>query len=98
MAPVPVTIKHGAKKHALELDDDGSLDGRWLKQRTQELTSVPAEKVKILVKGGQLKVSPELKRAGLTRQDDVKLSSLGIKPVRRLVPYMFDARRTTSSW
>jgi len=58
MAPIPVSLKHGTKKHALELDDAevAAQDGRWLKQRVQEVTSVPAEKVKILVKGGQLKV------------------------------------------
>lgn len=58
MAPIAVSLKHGTKKHALELDDAelAAQDGRWLKQRVQEVTSVPAEKVKILVKGGQLKV------------------------------------------
>lgn len=58
MSPLPVSLKHGTRKHALVLDDQqlAELDGRWLKQRVQELTSVPADKVKVLVKGGQLKV------------------------------------------
>jgi ubiquitin carboxyl-terminal hydrolase 14 len=54
MATVPVSLKHAGKKYDVELDT--SQTGLWLKTKAYELTGVPTDKVKIVVKGGMLKV------------------------------------------
>lgn len=59
MSTIAVSLKHAGKKYDVDLPL--SENGLWLKQRNFELTGVPVEKVKILVKGGQLKVCTVLR-------------------------------------
>ena len=56
MAPIQVSIKHGGKTYSnLQLDLD--LPGAVFKQTVYEQTGVPPDRVKIMVKGGVLKVT-----------------------------------------
>ncbi|KAJ5622575.1 Ubiquitin carboxyl-terminal hydrolase 7 [Penicillium herquei] len=65
MAAIPIIIKHGGKRHEIELDPTST--GETLKYQLFSLTGVEPDRQKVLVKGGQLK-------------DDTPLSSLKAKP------------------
>ncbi|KAJ5263242.1 Peptidase C19 ubiquitin carboxyl-terminal hydrolase 2 [Penicillium angulare] len=65
MATIPIIIKHGSKRHEVELDTTST--GETLKYQLFSLTGVEPDRQKVLVKGGQLK-------------DDTPLSSLKAKP------------------
>jgi ubiquitin carboxyl-terminal hydrolase 14 len=54
MAPLKVHIKHAGKKHDLELDPEKPpVD---FKESVYQLTGVPVDRMKVMVKGGVLKV------------------------------------------
>ena len=52
--PVPIKIKHAGKSYDLEVDT--SAPATVFKQQIYHLTGVPIDKVKVVVKGGMLKV------------------------------------------
>jgi ubiquitin carboxyl-terminal hydrolase 14 len=54
MAPLKVHIKHAGKKHDLELHLDKP--ALAFKETVYQLTGVPVDRMKIMVKGGVLKV------------------------------------------
>lgn len=61
--PITVSIKNAGKVHEIQLEDDAT--GLDFKQTIQEITQIPVERQKILVKGGKL-------------SNDVLISSLKI--------------------
>lgn len=54
MAPLNVHIKHAGKKHDLELDPEKPPVA--FKEAIYQLTGVPVDRMKVMVKGGVLKV------------------------------------------
>lgn len=54
MAPLPVQIKHAGKTHDVELDPD--LPPNVFKDSIYQVTGVPVDRMKVMVKGGVLKV------------------------------------------
>ena len=54
MAPLPVHIKHAGKTYDLPLDPD--LPPRAFKEAIYQITGVPLDRMKVMVKGGMLKV------------------------------------------
>jgi hypothetical protein len=54
MAPLKVHIKHAGKKHDLELDPEKPPVA--FKEAVYQLTGVPVDRMKVMVKGGVLKV------------------------------------------
>lgn len=52
--PVPIKIKHAGKSYDLEVDT--SAPATVFKEQIYHLTGVPIDKVKVVVKGGMLKV------------------------------------------
>lgn len=50
--PITVSIKNAGKVHEIELAEDAT--GLVFKQKIQEITQIPVERQKILVKGGKL--------------------------------------------
>lgn len=54
MAPLAVHIKHAGKIHDVELDPD--LPANVFKNAIYQVTGVPVERMKVMVKGGVLKV------------------------------------------
>ena len=55
MAVLNVSIKHSGKVHNLSLDTDAP--PIVFKQSIQDLTGVPVERMKVMIKGGVLKVT-----------------------------------------
>lgn len=55
MSTVPVKIKHSGKTYDAEIDL--TQPGRAFKEQVHTLTGVDPDKVKVVVKGGMLKVS-----------------------------------------
>lgn len=66
MGAFELTLKHAGKSYALP-DFDPSAPAAVFKDQIYRLTGVPADKVKVPVKGGMLK-------------DDADLNKLGFKP------------------
>jgi hypothetical protein len=58
MAPLKVHIKHAGKKHDLELDLEKPPVA--FKEAVYQLTGVPIDRMKVMVKGGVLKVCRNL--------------------------------------
>ncbi|PSS37798.1 hypothetical protein PHLCEN_2v365 [Hermanssonia centrifuga] len=54
MAPISVKIKHAGKVHDVELDVD--LPPAAFKEAVYQKTGVPPERMKVMIKGGVLKV------------------------------------------
>ena len=54
MAPLAVHIKHAGKTHDVELDPD--LPPAVFKNAVYQATGVPVDRMKVMVKGGVLKV------------------------------------------
>jgi len=54
MAPISVHIKHAGKTHDVQLDPD--LPPAMFKGVVYQVTGVPVERMKVMVKGGVLKV------------------------------------------
>jgi ubiquitin carboxyl-terminal hydrolase 14 len=54
MAPLAVHIKHAGKTHDVELDPD--LPPAVFKNAVYQVTGVPLDRMKVMVKGGVLKV------------------------------------------
>lgn len=93
MAPFSLTLKHAGKAYPLP-DFDPSNSALAFKDQIYHLTGVPADKVKVPVKGGMLKVRcthsrllPALAPTAdplppAAAQDDADLSKLAFKPVR----------------
>lgn len=66
MAPLHVHIKHAGKTHDAQLDTD--LPPAAFKDAVYHLTGVPPDRMKIMIKGGVLKVPPPpLSPLSLTR-------------------------------
>ena len=55
MSPIPVHIKHAGKLFDINLDQD--LPPNAFKEAIYLLTAVPVDRMKVMVKGGVLKVS-----------------------------------------
>lgn len=55
MVPLAVHVKHAAKTHDLQLDPDQP--ATVFKEAVYQLTGVPPDRMKIMIKGGVLKVS-----------------------------------------
>jgi hypothetical protein len=58
MAPLNVHVKHAGKKHDLELDTEKP--PLAFKEAIYQLTGVPIDRMKVMVKGGVLKVRRHL--------------------------------------
>lgn len=54
MAPIAVHIKHAGKIHDVQLDPD--LPPVIFKDAIYQVTGVPVDRMKVMVKGGMLKV------------------------------------------
>lgn len=54
MAPLAVKIKHAGKIHDLQLDPDQP--PTIFKEAVYQVTGVPVDRMKVMVKGGTLKV------------------------------------------
>lgn len=54
MAPISVNIKHSGKTHNVQLDID--LPPAAFKEAVYNVTGVPVDRMKVMVKGGVLKV------------------------------------------
>lgn len=54
MAPISVKIKHAGKTHDVPLD--AALPAAAFKQTVYERTGVPPDRMKVMIKGGVLKV------------------------------------------
>ncbi|CCE78235.1 Piso0_000853 [Millerozyma farinosa CBS 7064] len=70
MGSFKLTIKHAGKPHEIELDESDT--GLAFKEKIRELTNIPPERQKILIKGGKL-------------GDDVKVSSLNLNPKQAIM-------------
>ncbi|KAF7373602.1 Ubiquitin carboxyl-terminal hydrolase [Mycena sanguinolenta] len=53
MAPISVNIKHSGKSYALNLDPD--LPAKAFKEEVYQVTGIPVDRMKVMVKGGVLK-------------------------------------------
>lgn len=53
MAPIPVHIKHAGKTYDVQLDPD--LPPAIFKDAVYQVTGVPIDRMKVMVKGGVLK-------------------------------------------
>ena len=54
MAPFSVNVKHAGKTYTLDLDPD--LPAKAFKEAVYQATGVPVDRMKVMVKGGMLKV------------------------------------------
>ena len=54
MAPLAVKIKHAGKVHEVQLDPDQP--ATVFKDAVYQVTGVPPERMKVMIKGGMLKV------------------------------------------
>ena len=60
MAPLKVHVKHAGKKHDAELDPEKP--PLAFKEAVYQLTGVPVDRMKVMVKGGVLKVSRDFRK------------------------------------
>lgn len=56
MAPLAVKIKHAGKVHEVQLDPDQP--PTVFKDAVYQVTGVPPDRMKVMIKGGVLKVCP----------------------------------------
>lgn len=54
MAPIQVNIKHAGRVHNVQLDTD--LPPLVFKENVYQVTGVPVDRMKVMIKGGTLKV------------------------------------------
>ena len=54
MSPLTVHVKHGGKTHDVQLDPDRPAS--VFKEAVYQVTGVPLERMKVMIKGGILKV------------------------------------------
>jgi len=82
MAPLHVHVKHAGKTYDAQLDTD--LPPAAFKDAVYHLTGVPPDRMKVMIKGGMLKViSRASLRSPLTRsQDDTDWKKVAPKTVR----------------
>jgi len=73
MAPLKVHIKHAGKKHDVELDPEKSPIA--FKEAVYQVTGVPVDRMKVMVKGGVLKVCQNFWK--LKRKRDFNMILLG---------------------
>ena len=55
MAPIAVHIKHAGKSYDVQLDID--LPPKAFKEGIYQVTGIPVDRMKVMIKGGMLKVS-----------------------------------------
>ncbi|KAI9058743.1 cysteine proteinase [Trametes sanguinea] len=60
MAPIPVKIKHAGKVHDIQLDPDQPATA--FKDAVYQVTGVPPERMKVMIKGGILKDDTDLRK------------------------------------
>jgi len=60
MAPLKVHVKYAGKKHDVELDPE--TPPLSFKEAVYQLTGVPVDRMKVMVKGGVLKVSRQFRK------------------------------------
>jgi ubiquitin carboxyl-terminal hydrolase 14 len=60
MAPLKVHVKHAGKKHDVDLNPDAP--PLAFKEAVYQLTGVPIDRMKVMVKGGVLKVSRQFRK------------------------------------
>ena len=58
MAPLKVHVKHAGKKHNVELDPEKP--PLAFKEAVYQSTGIPVDRMKVMVKGGVLKVSRQI--------------------------------------
>lgn len=88
MAPLQVHIKHAGKTYDVQLDPD--LPPAAFKDAIYQLTGVPPDRMKVMIKGGMLKVSLfslKCARCDHLVQDDTDWTKVGPKQVG-LAAYM----------
>lgn len=54
MPTIPVSVKHAGKTHQLDLNTD--VPATVFKQDVYQVTGVPPDRMKVMIKGGVLKV------------------------------------------
>lgn len=89
MPTIPVAVKHAGKTHQLQLDTDAP--ATTFKNDIYQVTGVPPDRMKVMIKGGVLKVclstltvaSPVFMLVMI--QDDTDWRKVGPKPVRVLL-------------
>ncbi|CDO68739.1 hypothetical protein BN946_scf184989.g5 [Trametes cinnabarina] len=60
MAPIPVKIKHAGKTHDIQLDPDQPATA--FKDAVYQVTGVPPDRMKVMIKGGILKDDTDLRK------------------------------------
>ena len=60
MPPLKVHIKHAGKKHDVELDTE--MPPLAFKEAVYQATGVPVDRMKVMVKGGVLKVRRDVRK------------------------------------
>lgn len=86
MAPIDIHIKHAGKIYDIPLDTD--LPPAAFKEAVYQLTGVPVDRMKVMVKGGVLKVGIEITNYGkFTNNTGSFRMTL---PGRRLLPKLYD--------
>jgi ubiquitin carboxyl-terminal hydrolase 14 len=73
MAPLKVHIKHAGKKHDVELDEEKPPIA--FKEAVYQVTGVPVDRMKVMVKGGVLKVCQNFWK--FTRKRELNMILLG---------------------
>jgi len=73
MAPLKVHVKHAGKKHDVELDPEKLPIS--FKEAVYQVTGVPVDRMKVMVKGGVLKVCQNFWK--FTRKRELNLLLLG---------------------
>ena len=73
MAPLKVHIKHAGKKHDVELDQEKPPIS--FKEAVYQVTGVPVDRMKVMVKGGVLKVCRNFWK--ITRKREINMTLLG---------------------
>ena len=73
MAPINVHAKHAGKKHDVELDPEKPPIA--FKEAVYQVTGVPVDRMKVMVKGGVLKVCRNFWKS--TRKREFNMMPLG---------------------
>lgn len=85
MAPIAVKVKHAGRVHDVQLDPDQS--PAVFKDAVYQVTGVPPDRMKVMIKGGVLKVSlmgrlRAFLSTELLYQNDTDWRKVGPKEVR----------------
>lgn len=93
MPIIPVAVKHAGKTHQLQLDTDAPATA--FKNNVYQVTGVPPDRMKVMIKGGVLKVCLTLMLQLwhtllilVILKDDTDWRKIGPKPVRVLFGYI----------